>query len=177
MSYSTFLGMRDAPICNDTLGSWFGTSTSVTRDATIGNMETAMGQRFAPEQKTTLQSCSKPFTFLDSSPGGGKTFLMEAITIHILQSLPQRKLVVTLRTQALAEQFANRVDAHAKRLGLSSSVARVGWDRHRWIEHFEQAVADRAASKCPTHMSLSELLDVTISFAHDSCDNDDICCK
>ena len=79
--------------------------------------------------------------------------------------------LAALRTQALDEQFASTVDAHAERLGVSSSVARVGWDQNLWIQQFQQAVAERAAAKVPPHMELSALIDATISFAHESCEN------
>ena len=134
-------------------------------------MEAALAVHFTPQQHQALLNWQQPLTRLDSPPGGGKTLVMEGITVHILQSDEPRKLVVALRTQGLAEQFADRIDAHAKRLNLQSRVARVGWDRHRWMEHFQQAVADRAAAQCPTHMDVLALVDATIDFVIESSAN------
>ena len=160
---STFLGSNAAPTTSATLEDWFGSSHSAAREATIASMQVAMATVFTEDQHVALLTWERSLALLDSIPGGGKTFVLEGITVHVLQSHEPRKLVVAFRTQALAEQFADRIDAHAKRLDLQPRVARVGWDKDRWIEHFQQTVADRATAQCPTHMDLLALLDATIT--------------
>ena len=98
---------------------------------------------------------------------------MEGFALHRMQSLAQRKLVLCLRTQALAEQVAARLDEHARRLDLSFAVARVGWDRNRWVDHFQKAVGERAAENCTVLMSLLNLLDRKISLANGNCERAD----
>ena len=74
--------------------------------------------------------------------------------VYLLKVRTEAKLIVTLRTHALVEQFADRLAAHTGRFELQTLVARVGWDKERELEHFQQTISAGAQSQCGQHLPL-----------------------
>ena len=162
-TFATFVGMMtDAPE-HDALAPWFGPAGTDGRKAIIAEMESFAALELSDIQNGVLLKWHGDVTFLNSPPGGGKTFLMETIIVFLLQTYPDATFVVTLRTHALADQLAARLAVVTRRNKLEEAVAQVGYDKENDVEHFNRAISKRAVSHCGAHLRLLDICDATIN--------------